>query len=134
MVRPNTTEAMAQAAFLHDTLEDTAFTLEGLRSGFGDVVADIVNELTNYFTKEKFPDQNRAQRKHAEFVRLGKVSQEAKIIKMLDRIDNLRDEGSDPEFAKLYAKESAALAEVIGNADPDLKAELLELCEHVQQA
>jgi hypothetical protein len=57
-----------------------------------------------------------------------KASREAKILKLLDRIDNLRDtEGLAPKFLAIYLEESRLLAEAIGNVDQGLKEELLAL-------
>jgi len=134
LTRNDATDTVVMAALLHDVLEDSDLTYEALAASVGENVATIVGELTNLYTKEHSPELNRAHRKQAEFLRLRHTSHEAKIIKMLDRIDNLRDEGSDPDFAKLYAEESADLAEAIGDADPKLKAELLELCRRVKES
>jgi hypothetical protein len=58
---------------------------------------------------------------------------EAKIIKLLDRIDNLQEMAGAPGgFRRKYCDESRLLAEVIGDADPELKAELLDCVESLR--
>lgn len=92
-------EEMLIAAVLHDVVEDC----EGKETSFGVVsigliynefdieVGSIVSDLTNRFTKEYYPDLNRRKRKELEFKRLAGISDGAKVIKLYDRIDNLRD-------------------------------------------
>jgi len=56
-----------------------------------------------------------------------------KIIKLLDRIDNLQEMAGAPgSFMRKYCEESRLLVEVIGDADPELKAELLDCIERLE--
>jgi len=129
---PAATEAMVAAAFLHDVVEDTRFSLADVAVQFGPEVARLVEELTNPSTGVKAPRREREQldREH-----LAKVSAEAKLIKLLDRIDNLYDMAEAPRrFLRLYCEESRLLAEVIGDAAPELKAELLDTIERLEAA
>lgn len=120
------TPEMVAAAWLHDTVEDTDATYSDLLDQFGSRVADIVRELTNQFDKAAHPDKNRRVRKALEIERLAGVSREAKIIKLLDRRDNLEDRpGDDVGFLRLYASESRSLLEAVGDADPDLAGRVL---------
>jgi guanosine-3',5'-bis(diphosphate) 3'-pyrophosphohydrolase len=73
------------AALLHDTVEDTATTPEELEAAFGERVARIVAEVTDDKTLAK-ADRKRLQVEHA-----GELSQEAKLVKLADKICNLRD-------------------------------------------
>lgn len=125
MLRSDCTVEMVAAANLHDVVEDTIYTYEDILRLFGKKVADLVLELTNQFTSEKRPDLNRAARKDLEKQRLKTISREAKIIKMLDRIDNLKEIDYTDSFAKLYAKESRSLLAAVGDADPELASELV---------
>lgn len=127
---PRATEAMVAAAFLHDVVEDTRNSLADVADEFGPEVARLVNELTNPSIGMKAPRRERDQldREH-----LAVVSAEAKIIKLLDRIDNLQEMAEAPRgFVRKYCEESRLLAEVIGDADPELKAELLDLVERLE--
>ena len=103
-------EYVIAAAFLHDTLEDTEATFDDLVKHYGLRVALIVKELTDVFTPENYPDQNRAWRKRQEAYRLGRASEDAKLIKRADIADNTESiEREDPNFAKVYLAEKAFL-------------------------
>jgi guanosine-3',5'-bis(diphosphate) 3'-pyrophosphohydrolase len=73
------------AAVLHDTIEDTETTAAELESRFGSRIASIVLEVTDDKSLEK---QVRKQRQieHAHL-----SSPEAKLVKLADKICNLRD-------------------------------------------
>ncbi len=73
------------AAVLHDTLEDTDTEEQDLRAGFGAEVARIVAEVTD---NKKFCKETRKafQVMHAPHLSTG-----AKLIKLADKIANLRD-------------------------------------------
>jgi guanosine-3',5'-bis(diphosphate) 3'-pyrophosphohydrolase len=73
------------AALLHDTVEDTATTPEELAGAFGARVAGIVAEVTDDQTLPK------AERKRLQVAHAGELSQEAKLVKLADKICNLRD-------------------------------------------
>ena len=121
---PDATEVMVAAAFLHDVVEDTPHTLDEIVAEFGPDVARLVAELTSPSKGMKAP---RHERKQIDRDHLVTVSREAKILKLLDRIDNLQEMAEAPGgFRRKYCEESRLLAEAIGDADPDLKAELLD--------
>lgn len=123
-IHPGSTEEMVAAAFLHDVLEDTAVTGEELLKTTNAVVYDLVEWMTNR-SKKTHPTANRAERKQIDRNRLAGAPGQVKIIKLIDRIDNLREmEGADPGFSKLYAKESLLLCEALRDGDRDLAAEL----------
>lgn len=129
-VHPKATEAMVVAAFLHDVVEDTPHALDEVTAEFGANVAELVAELTNPSEGSKAP---RRERKQQDRDHLAQVSMEAKIIKLLDRIDNLREMVDAPgNFSRKYCDESRLLVEVIGDADPELKAELLDCVERLE--
>jgi guanosine-3',5'-bis(diphosphate) 3'-pyrophosphohydrolase len=73
------------AALLHDTVEDTATTPEELAGAFGERVARIVAEVTDDQTLPK------AERKRLQVEHAGELSHEAKLVKLADKICNLRD-------------------------------------------
>jgi guanosine-3',5'-bis(diphosphate) 3'-pyrophosphohydrolase len=73
------------AALLHDTLEDTETSYEELRGKFGDEIADIVLEVTDTKWLSK------AVRKRLQISKAGHATQSAKLVKLADKICNLRD-------------------------------------------
>ncbi len=121
-------ENMIAAAVLHDVLEDTNVTEEEITVATNADVTKLVVELTNASHDSKLP---RAQRKAMDREKLTNASQEAKIIKMFDRIDNLEDMSYDDSFGMDYARESILLAEVIGDADPLVLAQLVSIALEV---
>ena len=124
-ILPGATEALVAAAWLHDTVEDTDLTLWDITESFGEEVAVIVEGLTNKFDKASYPDMNRKARKKAEHERLHKETHDVKVLKLLDRIDNLREMSpKDEGFIKLYIRESRDLLIAVGDADLGLGREL----------
>jgi guanosine-3',5'-bis(diphosphate) 3'-pyrophosphohydrolase len=73
------------AALLHDTVEDTATTAHELEALFGPRIARIVAEVTDDKALPK------AERKRRQVERAGGLSREAKLVKLADKICNLRD-------------------------------------------
>ena len=73
------------AAVLHDTIEDTETTPEELQAIFGPKVASVVMEVTDDKSLEKSVRKQR-QVEHAPH-----ISTEAKLVKLADKISNLRD-------------------------------------------
>lgn len=116
------------AAWMHDLLEDTRTTEEEIRKRFGDVVADLVVELT----EPTFPG-NRAARKMLEAERLSKVSRDAKIIKLADTISNTSTiVAFDKKFAKTYLSEKVHLLSVMIVTDAAGKKIPLQItAEHI---
>jgi guanosine-3',5'-bis(diphosphate) 3'-pyrophosphohydrolase len=78
------------AALLHDTLEDTATTPRELEELFGSRIARIVGEVTDDQTLPK-SERKRLQVEHAT-----RLSPEAKLVKLADKICNLRDVAERP--------------------------------------
>lgn len=73
------------AAILHDTIEDTDTTEMELEREFGRAVASIVVEVTDVKT------QSLALRKRMQIVHAPHLSAQAKLVKLADKIVNLRD-------------------------------------------
>ncbi|MBK6637444.1 MAG: bifunctional (p)ppGpp synthetase/guanosine-3',5'-bis(diphosphate) 3'-pyrophosphohydrolase [Rhodocyclaceae bacterium] len=83
--------AVLCAALLHDTIEDTETTELELRSEFGDEIAQIVIEVTDDKSLDK------AVRKQLQIEHAKHASHKAKLVKLADKICNLRDlVGSPP--------------------------------------
>jgi (p)ppGpp synthase/HD superfamily hydrolase len=107
-------EAAIAAAYLHDTLEDTATTYEELVTEFGVEVASLVFELTDVYTSKAYPHLNRKARVALEVKRLAGISDRAKLVKLADIANNTSTiEEHDPKFAKVYLPEKAAQMEVL---------------------
>lgn len=73
------------AALLHDTIEDTETTYEELEREFGPRIASIVAEVTDDKALPK-DERKRLQVEHAAH-----ISREAKLVKLADKICNVRD-------------------------------------------
>ncbi len=78
------------AAILHDTVEDTETTLDELRERFGETVAGIVDEVTDDKALLKH------QRKALQVERAPHKSPGAALVKLADKICNLRDIANSP--------------------------------------
>ncbi|MEN6550107.1 MAG: HD domain-containing protein [Armatimonadia bacterium] len=121
-------EEQVAAIYIHDVSEDCGVPFRVINYIFGAEVAKLVEELTNH---EHSPNMCRADRKMADRVRLVGVSREAKFLKLIDRIDNLKDiEDKSPEFARLYRQESRLLLDnCLRGVHPELEKELEALCQ-----
>lgn len=78
------------AAILHDTIEDTNATADELRVLFGDEITGIVLEVTDDKSLPK------AERKRLQIEHAAHASPKAKLVKLADKICNLRDIASNP--------------------------------------
>jgi guanosine-3',5'-bis(diphosphate) 3'-pyrophosphohydrolase len=83
-------ERILIAAILHDTIEDTETTEQELIRDFGKEVADIVMEVTDDKTLSK------AERKQLQIEHAATISRRAKVVKLADKICNLRDIANSP--------------------------------------
>ena len=76
------------AALLHDTVEDTPYSLEKLRSDFGDEVSMLVDGVTK-LDKIKFGDSAQAETVRKMVVAMSKDIR-VLVIKLADRLHNAR--------------------------------------------
>lgn len=122
---------MIAAALCHDVMEDTEckgyLTLVKKLQEIGWSgheaygIVGLIDDLTDQYTTEAYPNMNRAWRKKKEAERLAKVPPEAQTIKYADLIDNTMSIAThDPKFARVYLKEKAALLDVMRDGDPAL--------------
>ena len=127
------------AAILHDVLEDTDVTREQTKEFLLTVMNEtdvgltlsLVTELTDVYTKDKYPRLNRQQRKAKEADRLEKVSADAQTIKYGDIIDNARgivEHGAD--FAPVFLKEGAGLLKKMKKGNKDLYQKAMEVIKN----
>jgi (p)ppGpp synthase/HD superfamily hydrolase len=99
-----------QAAILHDTLEDTETTPEELDARFGVEVRWIVEEVTD---DKQF---SKAERKRLQIVHAKHLSARAKLVKMADKIANLRSLMQAPpvEWSMKQKREYVAWSDRVG--------------------
>jgi guanosine-3',5'-bis(diphosphate) 3'-pyrophosphohydrolase len=88
------------AAYLHDTLEDTALTKAEIKAEFGDEVADIVWRVTDE------PGDTRKASKAATYPKI-KGHYAATVLKLCDRIANVEAALAVPKYAAMYKNEHA---------------------------
>lgn len=105
-------EELVMVCWLHDVLEDTNVKHEELVRRFGQVVGDECLALTNRFTAKVHPDMKRKERKKREVELLTTRSPRVRAVKLLDRLDNLREMDLTSEFAGVYLAESEALIQL----------------------
>ena len=82
------TEPTLVAALLHDTVEDTAYTLEELRADFGDEVAALVDGVTK-LDKVQYGDSAQAETIRKMIVAMSRDIR-VLVIKLADRLHNMR--------------------------------------------
>lgn len=78
------------AALLHDTVEDTETTATEIAQHFGAEVAGVVMEVTDDGT---LPE---ARRKALQIEHAPHISRAAKLVKLADKISNVRDVAASP--------------------------------------
>lgn len=78
------------AALLHDTVEDTDTTLAELEAAFGAEIAAVVAEVTDDKALPK------AERKRQQILHAPQISSAAQMVKLADKICNLRDIAEHP--------------------------------------
>jgi GTP diphosphokinase / guanosine-3',5'-bis(diphosphate) 3'-diphosphatase len=78
------------AALLHDTIEDTDTTPEEVEAAFGPTIAAVVAEVTDDTSLPK------AERKQQQIEHASHISTRAKLVKLADKICNLRDVATSP--------------------------------------
>jgi GTP diphosphokinase / guanosine-3',5'-bis(diphosphate) 3'-diphosphatase len=114
-------ECVLIAAILHDTIEDTDTTVEELLHGFGKDVTDVVMEVTDDKSLAK-ADRKRLQIEHAPH-----LSGRAKLVKLADKICNLRDIANSPpadwsvERKQEYFDWAKAVVDGMGRVHPGME-------------
>ena len=99
-----TDPAVLCAALLHDTIEDTETTAAELEAVFGHEIAGIVLEVTD---DKALPKD---KRKLLQIEHAAHASPKAKLVKLADKICNLRDLGSSPPADWSLARKQAYFA------------------------
>ena len=120
------------AALLHDTVEDTGVTKEVLVETFGSDVADLVMEVTDDKSLPK------AERKRLQILTTPKKSVRAQVIKLADKIANLRSMLFSPpadwsgERKREYFEWAKQVVDGLSAPNPMLKAEFECLYRQVE--
>ena len=115
------------AALLHDTVEDTATTHEELANAFGSRIARIVAEVTDDKLLPK------AERKRLQVEHAASISHGAKLVKLADKICNLRDVVARPpakwdlQRRREYFEWAKNVADRMRGAPPRLEAAFDEI-------
>ncbi|WP_461001294.1 RelA/SpoT family protein [Streptomonospora sediminis] len=81
-------EPTLAAALLHDTVEDTPYTLEQLRKEFGDEIAELVDGVTK-LDKVKYGEATQAETVRKMVVAMSRDIK-VLVIKLCDRLHNMR--------------------------------------------
>lgn len=128
---------MIDIALGHDLFEDTLVTPEwlehvlfkfGYKLNFIDIILQGIGDLTDFYTKDEYPNLNRAQRKIKESKRLSEITPLMQTIKYCDNIDNAKSiEERDPDFAKTYFKEMRENLKTMNNGDERLYKRINEI-------
>ena len=111
------------AALLHDTIEDAGVTKEELIQTFGADVAELVVEVTDDKALPK------AERKRLQIVNAPKKSVRAQVIKLADKISNLRAILHSPpadwslQRQREYFEWAKQVVDELSTPNPILKAE-----------
>lgn len=122
---------MIIAALLHDIVEDTYLfgseevAFERIQRHFTKRVA----ELVHFVTKQKVPYEQRNERNCSYFERIQHASREPRLLKLADRLDNIRDLTSWlPERKLRYVEETEIYC------FPMVQSLLLELSQPMAQS
>jgi guanosine-3',5'-bis(diphosphate) 3'-pyrophosphohydrolase len=115
-----TNKAMLTAAYLHDVVEDTSITVEELSATFGYRVAFLVDLLTE-------PKGGNRKTRHAAAYPRVRMDPDAIVIKLADRLVNIRGSGSarDDELRKMYRREHDEFVQALHRGDQASPNELI---------
>ncbi|MFW6639750.1 RelA/SpoT family protein [Nocardiopsis algeriensis] len=95
-------EATLAAALLHDTVEDTEYSLDELRADFGDEIAELVDGVTK-LDKVKYGEATQAETVRKMVVAMARDIR-VLVIKLCDRLHNMRTLRYLPAKAKREKK------------------------------
>jgi GTP diphosphokinase / guanosine-3',5'-bis(diphosphate) 3'-diphosphatase len=113
------------AAYLHDVLEDTDVTRDELVAEFGEEIVGIVHEVTNIGRPGRpFEEKQAVLLDHAR-----QMTPRAKLVKLADRLHNLRDLGNWPAWKQeRYARATFELLEALTPVpDPGLAEDVRQV-------
>ncbi len=124
---------MLLAALTHDVLEDCPWISRAvLASLIGEPAVQIVEDVT----KQSVPDEMKTERDRAYLDRLPHLPIESRLVKLADRIDNLRGvpKAGRPEKARHYLDVSRAEFIPLALATDQVAARLImEACDAIER-
>lgn len=105
------------AALLHDTVEDTAVTLDEIRTLFGDRVAGLVASETEEKYRDQSPAETWRRRKEESLATLKDAANPGvRVLWLSDKLANMRS------FARQYENEGDRLWNAYNQTDPAQQA------------
>lgn len=119
-------ENLIIAALLHDAIEDAKIHSSQIAEMFGADAADLVQEVTDDKTLEK------QERKRLQIVNAPNKSRRAALLKLADKISNLRAVANDPpvhwplERRREYVRWARAVVDGLPPASPWLRQKFEE--------
>ena len=125
-------ELICQVALLHDVIEDCAVSYDELKKEFGKRVADGVLALSK--SKDKSIDKLKRMKDSIE--RIKKQPREVAIVKLADRLYNIRcrvPSWSEEKTLK-YKKEAQLICDELGYACEPIKGDLQEYIENYENS
>jgi (p)ppGpp synthase/HD superfamily hydrolase len=134
----NASRPMLAAALLHDVLEDTPVSANELQNFLLSVMpqqealqtAKLVEELTDVYVTDAYPEWNRKKRKAKELVRIAQTSADSKTIKYADVIDNCSEiVQNDPNFARRFLIECRNLLQKADKGNPVLYKQAMQIVD-----
>lgn len=126
------TDEDVAAAWLHDVIEDVAMPTNSveaykveIREACGEAVLKLVLELTNPTEGPEWAGRPRVEKRARDWEHISKISDRAKRIKLVDRLDNIKTMNAAPKRLILkYIPESKHLCEMLRHVDAKLASEL----------
>lgn len=120
-------EKSALVGILHDTVEDTAVTIENIVDQFGNEIGRGVQAMSK---DEALGDKESVSKEVALRENIERLKQEAlwvQVVKLADRISNLKNFPAfwSREKIEAYLNESTIIADELGHASKGLQARLL---------
>lgn len=120
------------AALNHDVLEDCDWLDTGILGG---ALGEAPTRLIVHVTKERVADNKKAARDRAYLDRLWEIPSEARLLKLADRLDNLRSvvNAGDPAKARRYLTVSREAFIPLALATDPVAAQLIgNACDEIE--
>ena len=130
-----TDPVMICGALLHDSVEDSGgkITTSDVEKEFGRPIALMVSTLTKPPADESIA---RTEQLHTYHDRISRSNLQTKLVKLCDRLDNVREtiDSPDATFQQRYLVETMAVhVPLAEGVDHYLFSELVETCEKIRR-